>query len=155
PLRLGDDRGSLAAHRRYARRVHRPGAESRSSLTAMLHPIAPIVDRKIRFAVVGCGRISPNHFGAIRKHAAHAELIGVCDSASAALAKAEAETGAPGYLSLTTMLAAADPDVVVLATPSGLHPEQAIQVAESRRHVMTEKPMATRWRDAQRMVTAC
>ena len=53
------------------------------------------------------------------------------------------------------MLAGTDADVVILATPSGLHAEQAIQVAAAGRHVMTEKPMATRWQDGKRMVHAC
>jgi UDP-N-acetyl-2-amino-2-deoxyglucuronate dehydrogenase len=45
--------------------------------------------------------------------------------------------------------------VVVLTTPSGLHAEQAIKIAASGRHVMTEKPMATKWADGLRMVKAC
>ena len=44
---------------------------------------------------------------------------------------------------------------MVLATPSGLHPMQAIQAAEAGRHVVTEKPMATRWPDGLKMVEAC
>jgi len=116
---------------------------------------APIADRKIRFALVGCGRISANHFEALRRHHKTTELVSVCDVDSEALAKAVAETGAKGFGHLGDLLAGSDPDIVVLATPSGLHPEQAIQVAESRRHVMTEKPMATRWADGQRMVAAC
>jgi len=43
----------------------------------------------------------------------------------------------------------------VLSTPSGLHPEQAIECAHAGFHVMTEKPMATRWQDGLRMVRAC
>ena len=35
--------------------------------------------RKIRFALVGCGRISANHFDALEKHAEQAELVDVCD----------------------------------------------------------------------------
>jgi UDP-N-acetyl-2-amino-2-deoxyglucuronate dehydrogenase len=114
-----------------------------------------ITDRKIRFAVVGCGRISPNHFGAIEKHADRAELVAVCDTNPDALAAAVARTGARGYQSLAELLQASDADVVVLATPSGLHPDQAIEVARSGRHVVTEKPMATRWEDGKRMVHAC
>lgn len=115
----------------------------------------PIRDRRIRFGVVGCGRISRNHFGAIRAHAAHAELVGVCDIDPAALLAAQRETGAPGYGSLEEMLRDCPADAVVLATPSGLHPGQAIRVAASGRHVITEKPMATRWQDGVRMVEAC
>jgi len=50
----------------------------------------PIVDRKIRFALAGCGRISKNHFQAMAKHAERAELVAVCDTDFAALAAAEA-----------------------------------------------------------------
>ena len=114
-----------------------------------------ITDRRIRFALVGCGRISANHFDALEKHAARAELVGVCDIDPAALDKATARTGAPGFATLEQLLAGCAADVVILATPSGLHAEQAIAVAAAGRHVMTEKPMATRWLDGKRMVAAC
>jgi UDP-N-acetyl-2-amino-2-deoxyglucuronate dehydrogenase len=112
-------------------------------------------DRKIRFALVGCGRISANHFDALDRHKERAELVGVCDIDAEALARAETRTGAPGFRSLDALLAGTDPDLVILSTPSGLHADQAIQVAATGRHVMTEKPMATRWQDGKRMVQAC
>jgi UDP-N-acetyl-2-amino-2-deoxyglucuronate dehydrogenase len=114
-----------------------------------------IRDRRVRFALVGCGRIAKNHFAAIENLRDRAELIAVCDSDPVALSEAAGKNGAKGYGSLTALLAESDPDVVVLATPSGLHPEQTIQIAEAGRHVMTEKPMATRWGDGKRMVQAC
>ena len=114
-----------------------------------------ITDRKIRFAVVGCGRIAANHFDALTKHADRAALVGVCDIDPAALASAGNRTGTAGYASLDKLLDTCDADAVVLATPSGLHTEQAIRVAASGRHVITEKPMATRWDDGRRMVRAC
>jgi UDP-N-acetyl-2-amino-2-deoxyglucuronate dehydrogenase len=116
---------------------------------------APIFDRKIRFALVGCGRIAKNHFGAIKQHADRCELVGVCDIDPQRLAEAAEITGAKPYTSLTDMLAQCDADAFILTTPSGLHPEQAVQVAAAGRHVITEKPMATRWEDGKRMVTAC
>jgi UDP-N-acetyl-2-amino-2-deoxyglucuronate dehydrogenase len=117
---------------------------------------APLItDRKTRFALVGCGRISANHFGAINKHADRVALVDVCDENAIALQKAVAHTKARGHLSLTEMLKTTDADLVVLATPSGLHADQAIQVSKSGRHVMTEKPMATRWSDGLSMVKAC
>ncbi len=121
----------------------------------MHHYPAPILDRKIRFALVGCGRIATNHFGSMEKHKDRADLVGVCDIDPAALKKAAAETGASSYTHLDALLADTNADIVVLTTPSGLHPEQAIKVAETGRHVLTEKPMATRWHDGQRMVAAC
>jgi UDP-N-acetyl-2-amino-2-deoxyglucuronate dehydrogenase len=115
----------------------------------------PILDRRVRFALVGCGRISQNHVTALAQHAERAELVAVCDIDRRALSQAVSASGATGYDSLRRLLAESNTDVVVLATPSGLHPEQAIQIAASKRHVMTEKPMATRWQDGNRMVNAC
>jgi UDP-N-acetyl-2-amino-2-deoxyglucuronate dehydrogenase len=111
--------------------------------------------RKINFALVGCGRISANHFEAITVHAPDAALVGVADIDPAALDRAVAKTGAPGFASLEALLAGSSPDVVILATPSGLHAAQAIQVAQAGHHVMSEKPMATRWKDGKAMVEAC
>jgi UDP-N-acetyl-2-amino-2-deoxyglucuronate dehydrogenase len=65
------------------------------------------------------------------------------------------DTQAPGFQSLSQMLQGSRPDCVVLATPSGLHPQQVIEVARSGVDVMTEKPMATRWSDGLAMVRAC
>lgn len=114
-----------------------------------------ITDRKIRVAVVGCGRIAANHFDAIKKHSADLDLVDVCDIDGNALQRAVERTGAKGHRRLSDMLATTNADVVVLATPSGLHPRQAIEVAQSGRHVVTEKPMATRWHDGLDMVKAC
>jgi UDP-N-acetyl-2-amino-2-deoxyglucuronate dehydrogenase len=115
----------------------------------------PITDRKIRFALVGCGRIAQNHIEALRKHEAQAELVAVCDTDAQVLRETGLKTGAPGFASLTELLAGSKPDCVVLATPSGLHPQQAIEAAAAGIDVMTEKPMATRWSDALSMVRAC
>ncbi|MGZ5037427.1 MAG: Gfo/Idh/MocA family protein [Usitatibacter sp.] len=121
----------------------------------MLYYPPPITDRKLRFALVGCGRIAANHFAAIEKHGARAELVDVCDTDQAALAKAVERTGARGHASFAELLRESAADIVVLSTPSGLHPAQAIEAAQAGRHVMTEKPMATRWKDGLRMVRAC
>ena len=117
------------------------------------HPA--ITDRKLRFALAGCGRIAANHVEAINRHAGRAELVAVCDSDPAALAAAAAQTGARGFAGYEQMLAEAGADCVVLATPSGLHARQVVAAAEQGLHVMTEKPMATRWADGQAMVKAC
>ena len=115
----------------------------------------PITDRRIRFALVGCGRISANHLEALRQHDARAELVALCDNRPAALAEAVATSGVRGFTSLDALLAASDADVIVLATPSGLHPRQAMKAAAAGRHVLTEKPMATKWDEGMAMVRAC
>lgn len=116
---------------------------------------APIKDRKIKAALVGCGRIANNHLGAMEKHADRMEVVEVCDVDPAALEQAVKRTGAKGFANLGDMLKSSEADIVVLTTPSGLHPEQAIEVARAGKHVMTEKPMATRWHDGLAMVKAC
>jgi UDP-N-acetyl-2-amino-2-deoxyglucuronate dehydrogenase len=116
---------------------------------------APITDRKLRFALVGCGRIAQNHKDAIRRHADQAELVALCDNDPTALDRAVQDTGAQGFGSLTALLGGSQPDCVVLATPSGLHPQQVMEIADAGIDVMTEKPMATRWSDGLAMVRAC
>lgn len=115
---------------------------------------ADCVGRKIRFALVGCGRISKNHIEAITAHE-QAQLTAVVDTNPAALQAAVAATGARGYSSLSAMLADSDADIVVLATPSGMHSHQAMEVARSGRHVMSEKPMATKFEEGMAAVRAC
>ena len=121
----------------------------------MIHYPPPIRDRKIRLALVGCGRIAKNHVGAVARHADRIELVAACDIDRNALDETVVATGANGYSRLADMLADSNADIVTLCTPSGMHPEQAIEVARSGRHVMSEKPMATRWEDGKRMVAAC
>lgn len=121
----------------------------------VIHVSSSISGRKVRFALVGCGRIAENHVGALQQHAERCELVDICDTDPTALAAAVARTGARGHASLEALLAATSADCVIITTPSGLHPRQVIAVAESGRHVVTEKPMATRWQDGLAMVEAC
>ena len=114
-----------------------------------------IIERRIRVALVGCGRIAQKHIEAIASYRDRLDFVAVCDSDPAALHAAVEQTGARGFESLGELLAGSDADVVALCTPSGLHPAQAVQIAAAGRHVVTEKPMATRWLDGKRMVEAC
>src|SRR4029079_11896933 len=114
-----------------------------------------IVGRPIRVAIVGCGRISANHFKALELHKDNLQLVAVCDTDHAALEAAQSKYRVTGFTSLPELLAKSDVDLVTLCTPSGLHPSQAIMAAQAGRHVMTEKPMATRGSDGLRMVRAC
>jgi UDP-N-acetyl-2-amino-2-deoxyglucuronate dehydrogenase len=113
------------------------------------------IGRKVRFALVGCGRIAQNHFSAMSQHHERCELVDVCDTEPGALQSAMDKTGARGHRSLSDLLAQTSADCVVLTTPSGLHASQSVQIAGAGRHVMTEKPMATRWQDGLKMVETC
>ena len=114
-----------------------------------------IKGRKIRVAVVGVGRISKNHLAAIDHHCKDLELVAICDVDQANLSKQTKSLSVAGYTSMSEMLKEQEIDVVVLSTPSGLHPQQAVLAAEQKVHVVTEKPMATRWHDGVNMVRAC
>jgi len=119
-------------------------------------PVPSVIrDRKLRLALVGCGRIAQSHIAALKQHADRAEWVAVCDNQPELLAKAVDATGAAGFASLDALLEGSDADLVVLATPSGLHPRQAIKVAQAGRHVLSEKPMATKWDEGVAMVRAC
>ncbi len=119
-------------------------------------PTLPILDRRVRVALVGCGRIAGTHLAALAQHADHAALVAVCDSDAHALAAIAPGMSVSRYASIESMLAQQPAiDLVVLATPSGLHAPQALQVAAAGMHVLSEKPMATRWQEGLVMVRAC
>ncbi len=114
-----------------------------------------ITDRKIRIAIVGCGRIAKNHFSTIDIHQQDLELVAVCDTDPRQSAQYTERYNVPAYVRLEDVFQRHQPDLVALCTPSGLHPDQAVLAAKHGVNVMTEKPMATRWADGVRMVKAC
>jgi UDP-N-acetyl-2-amino-2-deoxyglucuronate dehydrogenase len=114
-----------------------------------------ITDRRIRVAVIGCGRISKNHFESIKIHNENLELAAICDSNQERLDSFSWPASIAKFTSLQSLLTTIDVDLVSLCTPSGFHPDQTMLAAQCGVHVMTEKPMATRWKDGLAMVKAC
>jgi UDP-N-acetyl-2-amino-2-deoxyglucuronate dehydrogenase len=110
---------------------------------------------KIKIAVVGCGRISKNHFRSIESNSDEMELVAVCDTDKDALAASINTYSVNGYASINEMLGAEELDIAAICTPSGIHAMQAELLAKHGVNVMTEKPMATRWQDGVSMVRAC
>ncbi|MBL8320513.1 MAG: Gfo/Idh/MocA family oxidoreductase [Burkholderiaceae bacterium] len=109
----------------------------------------------INFAIVGCGRIAKRHAellgtGQIKG----ARLAAVCDTDATRVDTYATRYSVPGHLSLDSMLAQSDIDVVSVLTPSGMHAEHAVRVAASGRHVVVEKPMALTLEDADAMIRA-
>lgn len=113
-----------------------------------------ITGRDVRVALVGCGRISSNHFDAIRKIDG-IELVAVSDSVEDRARAAGEANGVPHFTSYEKMLSAVDCDAVVIATPSGLHPQHGVIAAKAGKHVITEKPMAISLAAADELVHAC
>ncbi len=112
-----------------------------------------IEGRPIRIAIVGCGRISKNHFSAVEKN--DYELVAICDSDETRLNDASERHGVNAYLSLNELLDIETIDMVSLCTPSGMHAKQVMEISRYNIDIITEKPMATRWQDGLKMVEAC
>ena len=110
--------------------------------------------RPIRVALVGCGRISRNHFDAIEK-IADLQLAAVCDVNGERAREAGARYGVPGFESYDEMLASVQCDAVAVCTPSGLHPKHGIAAARAGKHVICEKPMAISLEGADALVREC
>jgi UDP-N-acetyl-2-amino-2-deoxyglucuronate dehydrogenase len=111
-------------------------------------------DRRIRLALVGCGRISRNHFDAIAR-LPELELVAVCDEVPARAQEAGEGQGVPWFADYEQMLATVPSDAVVICTPSGMHPAHGIAAARAGRHVISEKPMAISLAAADALVQAC
>jgi len=107
-----------------------------------------------RVALAGCGRISRNHFDALKRVPGLA-LSAVSDVDVDRARAAGEEQGVPWFRSYEEMLTRAPSDVVTIATPSGLHPEQGILAARAGKHVIVEKPMAITLSAADDLVHAC
>jgi len=121
----------------------------------MLNNFSVIKDRHIKIGLVGCSRISKNHFGSIFEFPDDLELVAVCDIDVNSLNHVTKEYRVNGYTDLKDMLSSEDLDLVVLCTPSGLHAAQTIIAAQYGVHIITEKPMATRYSDGLKMLEAC
>jgi UDP-N-acetyl-2-amino-2-deoxyglucuronate dehydrogenase len=104
--------------------------------------------------LVGCGRISRNHFDALRR-VDGLTLTAVCDIDEERARAAGEEQGVPWFRTLDDLLHEGTCDVVVVCTPSGLHATQGALAARAGKHVVTEKPMALTLAQADDLVQAC
>jgi len=110
--------------------------------------------QNFRVALVGCGRISSNHFEALSKIDG-LDLVAVCDVVEERARSAGERWGVPWFTSYEQMLATVPCEVVTIATPSGLHPRQGALAARAGKHVVSEKPMAITLSAADELVRAC
>ena len=112
-------------------------------------------DRRIGWAIVGCGRVAERRVAPVFSKVEDARLAAVC-SRSIARARHFAERhGDPTpYDRLDDLLSDAAVDVVYIATPHALHASQAIACLEAGKHVLVDKPMATSASDARKMADA-
>jgi len=109
----------------------------------------------LNIGLIGCGRISKNHFEAIDK-LENARCIACCDIIEERARKASEKYNIPYWTTdYEKMLMNKEIELVSICTPSGLHPEHGILAAQHGKHVLTEKPMACRLGEADRMIQVC
>ncbi|MEZ7891751.1 MAG: Gfo/Idh/MocA family oxidoreductase, partial [Candidatus Wallbacteria bacterium] len=119
-----------------------------------------IKDRKIKFALIGCGRISARHFESLYGDEKNsilpnndAEFVDVCDNDAAALKAVCDKYDVKGYSDYKEMLGKTQADVVAICTPNGLHYEMGMEVIRNKKHLLMEKPLCTNLMDADNLIS--
>lgn len=110
----------------------------------------------MRYALIGCGRIATNHMKAAVNN--QLEISAVCDVVpehmEVLLAKHELQNDMSilRYTDYKSMIQEVKPDLVSIATESGIHAEIALFCIDHGVHVIIEKPMAMSISDANEII---
>lgn len=111
-----------------------------------------MIEGKVKFAVVGAGRIGRRHATMIVKHA-DAQLIALADIDTSTHAELKEEFGVPVYSNHLEMLEKhPEIHVVNICSPNGEHAKQSIDALNQNFHVVCEKPMALHKVDAEEVL---
>lgn len=118
------------------------------------------MNTKLRYALIGCGRIAPNHIAATMAEQDRLEIVAVCDIVPDHMEKVLAQVpegrrqAIARYADYHQMLEDIKPDLVAIATESGKHAQQALDCIEAGCHVIIEKPIALSLQDADAIIQA-
>ncbi|WP_301081957.1 Gfo/Idh/MocA family protein, partial [Faecalibaculum rodentium] len=107
----------------------------------------------MKYALIGCGRISPNHIQAARNNGL--KIAALCDldrEAAIRLIRQFKLEGVAVYADHHTMLEREHPDLVAIVTDSGSHARIALDCLEAGSHVLIEKPMALSLQEADQII---
>jgi predicted dehydrogenase len=111
---------------------------------------------QIGIGIVGAGKAGSNFARALQGLSEQARVVGFCtahrETALEAAARFEAQLGTDD---LPDLLARADVEAVIVASPDRYHCQQVIAAAEAGKHVLCEKPMCRSVEEAERMIDAC
>lgn len=110
----------------------------------------------MRYALIGCGRISPNHIVAAKNN--NLEFVGMCDIVPENMEdkalKFKLNSSVHRYTNYMEMLEKEKPDLVAICTESGKHATIAIECIESGCNTIIEKPIALSIKDADAVIAA-
>lgn len=116
---------------------------------------------KLKFAIIGCGRISYKHIEALINNSEESELVAVCDIVEdrAMERKKQYESTIKGslvkvYTDYTEMLSIEQIDVITISTESGHHAKHAMDCLNKGINVLVEKPIAMSVNEADSMIAA-
>ena len=115
-----------------------------------VHKLDNNATRQTRLAIAGIGLVGLRHAEAIAQ-LNQAVLVAVVDPSPQGQ-EAAGTLGVPCFSDLSEMLAAENPDGVIISTPTRLHVEQALTCIRAGTPVMVEKPLATSVEDAMELV---
>tara|TARA_B100001057_G_C22747340_1_gene910272 strand:+ start:74 stop:1105 length:1032 start_codon:yes stop_codon:yes gene_type:complete len=110
----------------------------------------------IKIVLMGCGRIAKKHSEILGGgHIKGAKLTGVCDVDVLKAKELAKKYNVPYFQNIREALQNVECDVVSILTPSGLHGENIIQVANYNKHIIVEKPMTLTEKDAEQVIDEC
>lgn len=108
----------------------------------------------MKYALIGCGRISANHIVAAKNN--DLEIVGICDLDADAMqdkvAKLDCLDNVPQYVDYMKMIDDTSPDLVAIATESGKHAKIALDCLEMGCNLIIEKPIALSIEDADAII---
>lgn len=108
----------------------------------------------MRYALIGCGRISPNHIAAAKAN--ELEIVAICDIVSENMIDKKVKFELPDTVRMYTdyhkLLLEEKPELVAIATESGKHAQIALDCIEARCNLIIEKPIALSLEDADKII---
>lgn len=109
----------------------------------------------MRYCLIGCGRISPNHIEAAKNN--NLEIVAICDIVRENMEDKILKHNLPDtvkkYEDYHEMLKKEHPDLVAICTESGKHAAIAIDCIEEGCNVIIEKPIALSLEDADEIIS--
>ena len=108
----------------------------------------------MRYAIIGCGRISPNHIAAALENGLDA--VALCDIEEAkmdeTIEKFNLSNKIKKYLDYKLMLEKEKPELVAICTESGKHGKIALDCVEANANLIIEKPIALSLEEADLII---